>query len=88
MANRVEGTSFTDREEAIIDILSKAFAGMMLDARIMEVHRLNGEMASTIRFNLNEEASADLERTRVESTAVPLEDLAIEVASDLKSQLR
>ena len=59
----------------------------MLNARIVVVHRLNGDNAATVRFNLNEEASSDLERARIESPAMSLELLAEEVTEELRSQL-
>ena len=47
--------------------MSKAFAGMMLEARSVYINKLEGGMSSTLRFPLNESASTDLDRGRVGS---------------------
>ena len=86
MANSTEKTGFTEREEAIIAMLTRTFAGLMLDARIVDVHKQGGGTVPTVRFTLNEQASSDLERDRIESTA-PIEELGEEVAAELKGQL-
>ena len=87
MANSAEKTRFTEREEAIIELLSRAFEGLMLDARMVDVHKLEGGLTATLRFTLGEEASADLERERIEASDESVEVLAAAVAEDLRTQL-
>ena len=86
MANEVSKKSpFTEREEALIELLSRSFAGRMLDARVVDVHKQEGGLASTLRFTLDDEASADLERERIETSDESVEALAAAVAAHLRT---
>ena len=86
MANYVSKKSpFTEREEALIELLSRSFTGRMLDARIVDVHKQEGGLAATLRFTLDDETSADLERERIEASDASVEVLAAAVAEDLRT---
>ena len=85
MANNVSKKSpYTEREEAIIELLSRSFEGRMLDARVVDVHKQEGGLAATLRFTLDDETSADLERERIETSIESVEVLAAAVAEDLR----
>jgi len=60
---------------------------MDLRANTIDVHKLEGGMQSTVRFTLDEPASADLERDRIAASDETAEALAETVARDLRSQL-
>ena len=68
MANSVGGTRYTEREEAIIGFLTSTFKSRLLDYRIVDVHKQEGGLVATLRFTLDEVASADLERERIEAS--------------------
>ena len=77
----------TQREEEIIAILSRAFEGLMLDSRVVDVHKLDGGTVSTLRFTLNEAASSDLERDEIEESGKSVEEMAERVSGELREQL-
>jgi hypothetical protein len=86
MANNVSNKSpFTEREEVIIELLSRSFAGRMLDARIVDVHKQEGGLAATLRFTLDDTTSADLEREQIEASEESAEVLAASLAEDLRT---
>jgi hypothetical protein len=87
MANSIGGARFTEREEAILEQLTNAFRGRMLDWRIVDVHKQEGGMVATLRFTLDEVASADLERERIEASGESIEALAGALADDLRTQM-
>jgi hypothetical protein len=59
----------------------------MLDASVVDVHKQDGRTVSTLRFTLNDEASTDLERDRIEQSGDSAEDMAAQLADDLRAQL-
>jgi len=77
----------TAREEELVRILTARFPGRLLEARIISVHKLEGGEVSTLRFTVDEASSADLDRERIESWEGSEEQLADEVARELKEQL-
>jgi hypothetical protein len=76
-----------DREQAIIARVAAAFSGMMLDARAVDVHTLEGGLSPTLRFTLNEAASTDLPRDRITANEESVEELADEVIAELRRQV-
>lgn len=76
-----------DRDQAIIARVSEAFAGMMLDARSVDVHTVGGGLSPTLRFTLNETASTDLPRERIAATKESVEELANLVIVELRRQV-
>jgi hypothetical protein len=79
-------SEFTEKEGEITALLTVTFEGMDLRANTIDVHKLEGGMHSTVRFTVDERASADLERERIASTETA-ESLAEIVAQDLREQL-
>jgi hypothetical protein len=79
-------SEFTEKEGEITALLTVAFEGMDLRANTIDVHKLEGGMHSTVRFTVDERASADLERERIASGETA-EALAEIVAQDLREQL-
>jgi hypothetical protein len=77
----------TERENAVISLVSQATGGMLLETRLVDVHKLEGGETATLRFNLNEGPSTDLERARIESGGETPEQLASVVIAELKRQL-
>ena len=75
---------FTERENAIIGLLSQRYAERSLDARIVTVTKLEGGEAQTLRFTLDDTSSTDLERSRVAERNEAVEALAAEIASELE----
>jgi hypothetical protein len=80
-------SEFSEKEGEIAALLTVAFEGMDLRANTIDVHKLEGGMQSTVRFTLDERASADLERDRIATSGETVEALAETVARDLRSQL-
>jgi hypothetical protein len=80
-------SEFSEKEGEITALLTVAFEGMDLRANTIDVHKLEGGMHSTVRFTLDEWASADLERDRIAASDETAEALAETVARDLRSQL-
>jgi hypothetical protein len=78
----------TDREQAITDLVSQAMGGRLLDARIVDVHKLEGGQAATLRLTVDEAASADLDRARVGQSQESPEVLAGILIADLKRQIQ
>jgi len=83
MANPV--ADFTEREEALIALVTGRFPERSLEARIVSVNKLEGGQAETLRLTLDDVSSTDLERSRVEQGSQTLEMLADEVAAELES---
>jgi hypothetical protein len=79
-------SEFTEKEGEITALLTVAFEGMDLRANTIDVHKLEGGMHSTVRFTVDERASADLVRERIASGETA-EALAEIVAQDLREQL-
>jgi hypothetical protein len=77
----------SEKEGEITALLTVVFEGMDLRANTIDVHKLEGGMHSTVRFTLDERASADLERDRIAASDETAEALAETVARDLRSQL-
>jgi hypothetical protein len=80
-------SEFTEKEGEITALLTLAFEGMDLRANTIDVHKLEGGMHSTVRFTVDERASADLERDRIATSGESAEALAEIVAQDLRGQL-
>jgi hypothetical protein len=80
-------SEFSEKEGEITALLTVAFEGMDLRANTIDVHKLEGGMHSTVRFTLDERASADFERDRIAASDETAEALAETVARDLRSQL-
>ena len=91
VAAREAGGSATpegfDREQAITARVAQAFSGMLLDARGVDVHTLEGGLSPTLRFTLNEAASTDLPRDRIAAGRESVEELADQVIVELRRQV-
>lgn len=85
MAKSVIKSPFTEREQEIIELVSRAFDGQMLDARIADVHNLEGGLTATLRFTLDDQTSADLDRKRIEALDESVEELAVIAAEKLRT---
>ena len=77
----------TDREDAVVSLVTRAAGPMLVDWRVVAVHKLEGGEVATLRFNLNDSASTDLERGRIESGNETPEQLASVVIDELKRQM-
>jgi hypothetical protein len=71
----------------ITELIAQAFPEMQLDARRVNVHKLEGGESITLRFTLDDAYSADLETRRIESSSEPPAVLASEVEGILRQQL-
>ena len=80
-------SELTEREQEIIGLLSRAFEGATLDARVVDIHKQDGRTVSTLRFTLDDEASTDLEREHIEQSSESAEDMAAKLSDDLRAQL-
>jgi hypothetical protein len=79
--------TFTEREDAVIALVTAALGGMNLDARVVNFHKLEGGEAVSVQFTVNEVISTDLERARIEASGEPPEALACGVIEEHKRQL-
>jgi hypothetical protein len=77
---------WTEREQALIARVTQAFAGMMLEARSVDVHTAEGRLSPTLRFTVNESASTDLPRERIARSDESEEVLAEIVIAELRRQ--
>ncbi len=75
------------RDMEIIQLLAQTFPRMHLEARRVNVHKLEGGEVSTLRFTLDEMYSADLETQRIETSVESVEVLAAEVEGVLRQQI-
>jgi hypothetical protein len=60
---------------------------MILDVSVVNVHKQEGGEAATLRFNVNDAMSADLNRARIEASNETPEALARVVIEEIKRQL-
>jgi hypothetical protein len=81
------GLSFSDQEAAVIDLVERACAGLNLEITSVDVHKLEGGTSPTLRFNLEDRASTDLERSRIAAGEESAEALASLVVEDLRKQM-
>jgi hypothetical protein len=79
--------SFTDQERAVIEIVSRACQGMILETSKVDVHTLEGGTVSTLRFTLEERASTDVELARIASGQEAADALASGVVAELRKQM-
>jgi hypothetical protein len=79
--------TFTEREDAVIALVTAALDGMNLDARVVNFHKLEGGEAVTVQFTVNNVVSTDLERARIDASGETPEALASAVVEELKRQL-
>jgi hypothetical protein len=77
----------TEREDAVVSLVSQVTGAMLLETRVVNVHKLEGGETATLGFTLNEVASTDLDRQRIESDNETPEQLASVVVGELKRQL-
>jgi hypothetical protein len=77
-------TDFTDRETALIGLLTVHFQDRALNARLVDVNKLEGGRASTLRLTLDDTASTDIERDRIADASRPVEALADEAKAGLE----
>jgi hypothetical protein len=77
----------TEREDAVVSLVARATGGMLLDWSVVDVHKLEGGEVATLRFNLTDSASTDLERARIENGNETPEQLADVVIAELKRQM-
>ena len=76
---------FTEREAQIISILTQQFPDSVLDARIVNVKRLEGGEEPTLRLTLDETSSTDFSRERIAADLETVESLASEAAEELEN---
>ena len=76
-------SEFTEREIAIINILTERFADHILNARIVAVNKLEGGQEETVRFTLDDVSSTDFTRARIASENESVEALASEAGEEL-----
>jgi hypothetical protein len=83
----VASLSFTDQERAVIELVSRACQGMILEISKVDVHTLEGGTVSTLRFTLEERASTDLELARIAGGEESADALASGVVAELRKQM-
>jgi hypothetical protein len=79
--------SFTDQESAVIELVSRACQGMILETSRVDVHKQEGGIVPTLRFTLEERASTDLDIGRIASGEESDDSLASEVIAELRKQM-
>ena len=79
--------SFTGQERAVIELVSRACGGMILETARVDVHNLEGGTVPTLRFTLEERASTDLALGRIASGEESAETLASGVVAELRKQM-
>jgi hypothetical protein len=79
--------SFTDLERAVIELVSRACQGMNLETSRVDVHKLEGGTAPTLRFTLEGTASTDVECDRIASGEESPEAMASAVVAELSKQM-
>src|SRR5215211_6691364 len=77
----VSGT--VDKEESVIALVTRAFAGMDLQTARINVQKAEGGTTPTLRFTLESQASTDLERGRISEGDESPEALANTVITEL-----
>ena len=77
-----------DKEETVVALVTRAFAGMDLQPARIDVQKAEGGTTPTLRFTLESQASTDLERARISEGDESPEDLANTVISELRRQAR
>jgi hypothetical protein len=75
------------RQEAVIAEVTKAFPAMDLRISTVAVHTLEGKEVETLRFTLDETASADVQLDKLDRTDRTDEAVAQDVINDLRLQL-
>lgn len=78
--------TFTDREKEVVDMVSQACGGLNLETTAVDVQKLEGGTVPTLRFTLEDRASTDLERGRIES-GEETKELARTVVQELARQM-
>jgi hypothetical protein len=78
--------TFTDREKEVVDMVSKACGGLNLETTAVDVQKLEGGTVPTLRFTLEDRASTDLERQRIEADE-DTQSLARVVVQELARQM-
>ena len=78
-------SEFTQREEQLVALLTQHFPDNVLDARIVNVNKLEGGEEATLRFTLDDVSSTDLSRERIAAGHEPVETLADEAAEELRN---
>lgn len=77
-------SDFTEREAQIISILTQQFPDRSLDARLVNVKRLEGGEEPTLRLTLDDSSSTDFSRERIAADLENVESLASEAADELE----
>ena len=78
-------SDFTEREMALIGLLTQRYADRNLDARIVTVNTLDGGRSTTLRLTLDDAISTDFARSRLAAASQSIEALAEEAASELEA---
>ena len=78
--------TFSDREKEVVDMVAKACGNLNLQTVAVDVQKLEGGIVPTLRFTLEERASTDLERERIESEGDTV-GLARTVVQELARQM-
>jgi hypothetical protein len=73
---------FTERETALIDLLTERFADHSLEALIVNVRAQEGGERPTLRLTLDSISSTDFARSRI-AAGEPVEALVEEAAAEL-----
>ena len=76
----------SDKEEAVIALVTRACAGRDLQTTRVDVRKLEGDAVPTLRFTLDDRASTDLERERIATSDESVEALASIVVAELRRQ--
>ncbi len=77
-------SDFTERESAIIEILTQHFEDHSLNAGLVTINTLEGGEEPTLRLTLDDVSSTDFSRKRIASRNEAVEDLAREAAEELE----
>jgi hypothetical protein len=79
--------SFTEQEQAVIDLVSRACGQLNLETTAVDVFKLEGGTVPTLRFTLEGRVSTDLERGRIVAGGETPEALASVVVEELRKQM-
>jgi hypothetical protein len=86
-AEAVPSLSPAEREESVIALVTGACRGMNLQTARVDVITLEGATVPTLRFNLEERASTDLDVGRITRDEESPEVLATIVVTELRRQM-
>jgi len=74
-----------DREQAVVVLVTRAFPGSDVQASTVDVMKLEGGTAATLRLTVDGTRSTDIEKARLEGDE-PVETLAASIVEDLQRQ--